>query len=29
MSSIAAIFKAAKREDAQNFVEDIFECLKL
>jgi len=29
MSSIAAIFKAARREDAQNFVEDIFECLKL
>lgn len=29
MSSIAAIFKAAKREDAQKFVEEIFECLKL
>jgi len=29
MSSIAAIFKAARREDAQKFVEEIFECLKL
>lgn len=28
MSSIAAIFKAARREDAQHFGEDIFECLK-
>lgn len=28
MSSIAAIFQAARREDAQQFVEDIFECLK-
>lgn len=28
MSSIAAIFKGARREDAQKFVEDIFDCLK-
>lgn len=28
MSSVAAIFKAAKREDAQQYVNDIFECLK-
>ncbi|XP_050437546.1 tubulin-specific chaperone D isoform X2 [Adelges cooleyi] len=28
MSTIAAIFKAARREDAQHYVEDIFECLK-
>lgn len=28
MSSIAAIFKGARREDAQQFVEDIFDCLK-
>lgn len=27
MSTIAAIFKAAKREDAQQFVEEIFDCL--
>ncbi|XP_050523175.1 tubulin-specific chaperone D [Daktulosphaira vitifoliae] len=27
MSTIAAIFKAAKREDIQHFVEEIFDCL--
>lgn len=28
MTSIAAIFKTARREDAQQFVEEIFECLR-